>query len=280
MASPNVSAVTGAREAASSGITLLARLGYAAKGVVYLLIGGLAALAALGQGGATTDNKGAIEALYRQPLGGFLLGVVAFGLFAYALWSFLQAALDTEQKGGETKGILSRIGFAGVGLSYALLALAALQLLLGAADAGQSSDAAARDGTARLLEQPFGPALVVIAGLVLSGLALAQFYQAYTANFGERANLEQLSARTREGLTRLARFGMAARGVVFGIIGFFLVVAALRQSAGEAKGMGGALQELARQPFGQLLLGVVALGLVAYGVYSLAQARYRRLTRV
>jgi Domain of Unknown Function (DUF1206) len=268
------------RAAASPWTTRYARFGYAAKGIVYGIIGGLAAKAALGQGGATTDRNGAIQTIYQQPFGKVLLAIVTAGLLGYALWSWIQAALDTENKGHDLKGIVARLGYAAVGFSYAGLALAALQLVLDKGTGGKSSDASAQDWTARLLHAPFGVALVVLVGGVALGVALRQANYAYTARFKERLNLLGVSAEARTGIIVLGRWGMAALGVVFAVVGLFLIIAALRHDPHQAKGLGGALQALAGQPFGDLLLGVVAIGLIAYGVYSLVEARYRRMVIV
>ncbi len=258
-------------------IQLLGRVGYAAKGLVYIIIGGLAALAALGNGGATTDRKGAIQVVYEQPFGKVLLGLITFGLACYALWSFIRAIADTDGKGSEPKGIAYRLFRAGVGISYSAFAVAAFQLLMGAGNGGKNSDANAKDWTAELLKQPFGVLLVIIAALVVLGAACYQFYKAYKADFQEHLELGNMDPTAKEWVIRFGRFGLAARGIVFGIIGLFLIIAALQHNPDQAKGLGGALQELARQPYGQVLLGLVAVGLIAYGVYSLAEARYRRM---
>jgi len=118
---------------------------------------------------------------------------------------------------------------------------------------------------------------VILVGLVVIGVAVAVFYRAYTAEFQQRLDLSGVGAQTRAGVIALGRAGYAALGVVFSIVGVFLIIAALRHNAGAAKGLGGALRALAQQPYGQVVLGIVAIGLVAYGLFSLAQARYRRL---
>jgi hypothetical protein len=258
---------------------MLGRVGYAAKGLVYIVIGFLAALAALGNGGATTDRKGAIQTIYEQPFGKVLLGLVTFGLLCYALWSFIKAIADTDAKGSEPKGIAIRLFYAAVGVSYLILAFAAFQLLMGAGSAGKDSDANAKDWTGELLKQPLGTLLVVIAGLVVLGSAGYQFYKAYKAKFKKDLDLGQLSSQMKDWVVRFGQFGLAARGVVLTVIGIFVIVAALQQNPGQAKGLGGALQELQRQPYGQILLGIVAVGLVAYGFFSLAEARYRRMIK-
>jgi hypothetical protein len=266
------------REAASSPeMTLLARAGYAAKGIVYLIVGALAAKVALGDGGSTTDRNGALRAIYEQPFGKFLLAIVAVGLVGYALWSLIQALVDPDHQGTDAKGIAARLAYGAVGVSYAALALAAGQLVIGTGSGGKSSDTTTRDWTARLLTLPFGPFLVVLAGLVVIAVAGFLFYRAYAAEFTKTLDLAEMGTEGRKWIIALGRGGYAALGVVFGIVGVFLIVAALRNNAGAAKGLGGALRELAQQPYGHVLLGIVAIGLLAYGFFSLAQARYRRL---
>lgn len=252
-----------------------AHFGYAAKGVVYLIIGGLAGAAALGIGGALTDQTGAVRAIYQRPFGGFLLIVGAIGWLGYALWCELEALLDTENKGTKLKGILTRVGYGVVGLIYIGLAVAALGLALHKGNGGKDSNAQAQDWTALLLRFPAGVALVVLGGLIVLAIAAALFYRAYKADF--RAQLRGGSGEVRTGIVVLGRIGYAALSVVFTIIGFFLIVAATRRDPHAAKGLGGALGTLLGQPFGHLLLALVALGLIAYGIYSLSEARYRRI---
>lgn len=252
-------------------------MGYAAKGVVYVVIGVLAALAALGSGGATTDRKGAVQAIYDQPFGKILLGLVTFGLLCYALWSFIQAIADTDKKGSDPKGLAQRLFYAAVGVSYLIFAFGAFQLLMGSGNTGKSSDTSTKDWTAELLKQPLGMLLVIIVGLVVLGAAGNEFYKAYKASFKKHLEMSEMNAQTRDWIMRFGQFGLAARGIVFTIIGIFLIVAALQKDPNQAKGLGGALGELSQQPYGQVLLGIVAVGFVAYGLYSLAEARYRRM---
>lgn len=257
-------------------ITLLARFGYAAKGVVYIVIGALAAFAAFKGSGQTTDSRGALEEIMFQPFGKYLLGAVAVGLAGYSLWRFVQALKDTEDKGSGVKGIAVRIGYAVIGVIYAGLAFFAVQLLLGSAE-NSSSDSSSKEWTATLLSQPFGQWLVGLLGSGFIIVALSHFYKAYTAKFRKKLMESKMSANALTFAVRAGRFGLAARGIVFGIIGAFFILAALRSNAAEARGLGGALTALQQQTYGQILLGFVALGLVAYGFYMLVLARYRRI---
>lgn len=267
-----------ARHAADSkAVTTLAHAGYAAKAVVYLIIGGLALFAALGIGGALTDQTGATQLIYHQPFGAFLLVVAAIGWLGYALWCVIEATLDTEHYGTDVKGVLVRLGYAVVALTYGALAFIAFGLATGKSGSGKSSNSQAQDWTARLLAAPGGAFLVVVVGLVVLVVAGALFYRAYSADFRKQLELGQAPANIRDAVILTGRIGNAALGVVFTIIGFFFIIAALQHNPGQAKGLSGALGALLAQPLGHPLLGLVALGLLAYGVYSLAQARYRRI---
>ena len=262
--------------AARRWIVPLARFGYAAKGAVYIIIGALAALAAFNRGGRTTDPQGAFEEILSQPYGQVLLGAIAVGLAGYALWCFIQAFKDTENKGSGAKGILIRCGYGVVGLIHASLALTAVQLILGSSG-GQGGEESSKEWTAVLLAQPFGQWLVGAVGVGIIIVAMIQFYQAYTAKFRGELARGEMSARAESWVARVGRIGLAARGVVFGAIGIFLVLAALHANPNEARGLSGALRSLEQQPFGPWVLGIVALGLVAYGVYMVVLAWYRRI---
>lgn len=262
---------------ASPWLVWLGRLGYAAKGVVYGLVGVLALLAALGRGGETTDTRGVLQTIVDAPfgVGRLILAVVALGLFGHAMWRWVQAAWDTENKGTDAKGIAARVAYAAIGVVYASLALAAARLVLGTGGNNQSSDQSAQDWTARLFAQPSGRLLVGLAGLLVIGIGAYQFYRAYKAEFREKLMLHEMSAAEQLWTMRVGRGGFAARGVVFAIIGGFLLVAALQEQSDQARGLAGALDTVAQQS--AWLLGIVALGLVAYGVFMVVQARYRRM---
>ncbi len=254
----------------------LARFGYVARGTVYIIIGVLALLAALDKGGATTDRNGAVQTIYQQTGGRVLLIVLGVGFLGYAAWKFASCLFDTEKVGEKPKGWLKRAGYFLIGLSYTGLALTTFQLALSGSSNGKSSDQSAQDWTARFMEQPFGVPVIICAGLVVLGMAVAQFYQAATMKFKKKLELGKLDGNRKRMIESLGRFGFAARGVVFGIIGLFLILAALSHNPQQARGLGGALQELSAQTFGQILLGIVAFGFIAFGIFSFFQARYHR----
>ena len=263
----------GARQA-SPWVKWGARLGYLTNGIVYLLIGALAVRVAFGSGGKTTDQEGVLQSVLSAPFGRVLLALIAVGLLGHAIWLFVQAALDTERKGSDLTGIGSRLGNALSGILQAFLSFTAGALALGFGSGGGSPDAL----TAILFSQPFGRVLAVAigAGIVVAGFY--QFHKAYKADFREGLKLGEMSERERTWATRAGRLGYVARGVVFVIIGIFLGQAALTADPQQARGLGGALSTLAQQPFGPYLLGAVALGLAAYGLYhALVEARYHHI---
>jgi hypothetical protein len=262
---------------ASSWLEGFGRFGYLAKGVVYTVVGVLAAQTAIGAGGATTDALGALHQIIQAPFGQVLLAAMALGLVGYGLWRFIQAGMDTENKGASVQGLLTRGTYVFIGGTHMVLAVAALQIILGSDVESSGGDSGAQDKTGWLLTQPLGQWLVGLVGITAIGLGLYQLYQTYSANFCEQLKLEDLSRTEQRWLTRLGRLGYAARGIVFGIVGALLISAAIHAEPQEARGLGGALTMLGEQSFGPWLLGVVAVGLIAYGIYILLNARYRRM---
>lgn len=257
-----------------------ARFGFAAKGLVYFIVGLLAAQAAFTAGGKTTDTSGALQTIITQPFGKFLLAIVTLGLLGYASLRLVKAILAPEQSHGDNgiKAIGQRLGNALSGVIYISLAFTALSLIFGWGSGG-GGDSSTQDWTARVLSQPFGQWLVGLAGLGTIGVGGYYIYKAYTSKFMEDLKQSQMNQTERKWSKRAGQFGMTARGVVFGIIGIFLLVAAWQSDASEARGLGGALATLARQPYGAWLLGLVALGLIAYSGYTLVEARYRQIAQ-
>jgi Domain of Unknown Function (DUF1206) len=262
-------------EAPDHWVATLARLGYATIGVVYLMIGTLATQAALGTGGAIADTRDVLVTIARQPFGRVLLGLTALGLSGYVLWRFVQACIDPEHKGTDARGLLTRLGFAVSGVAYAGLAVLAARMALGTG--GRGSHRTEQEWTALVLAQPFGVWFVCMIGGIIIGVGLAHFYQIYTAHFMQEYATGEMSARQQRWAKRLGQWGLAARGVTFGIVGGFLLYAGVSADPSEARGLGGALVVVAQQPYGPWLLGVVALGLMAYGLFCLSQALYRRV---
>jgi hypothetical protein len=264
-----------AEEHAERSIERLARAGFAVSGVLYIVVGLLATEVALGRGGEMTDAKGALQTIAQRRFGSFLLLLMIAGLIGYALWRFAEAWFDPLGKGDDAKGLFQRVGYALAGVAYLGLAASAVGVLRGAA--GKSSSAVAQGWTARLLGLPFGRVLVGCVGLGVIGFGLWELYQAATTRFRRDLKQGEMRGDVAPRLIAVGQAGLAAHGVVFGLIGGFLVVAALHADAAQAHGLDQALQALAQQPHGKLLLGVVAIGLMLYGGYMLISARYRRI---
>ncbi len=263
-----------ASQEASPWIDRLGRFGYAAKGVVYAIVGILAFQVAIGSGGRTTGSSGALQSVANQPFGQILLGAIAIGLVGYVVWRFAEAIYDPENKGTDAKGIATRIGYVVSGILYGFLAFTAVQIITGNGGGGGSST---ESFTARLMSQPFGQWLVGIVGIITIAAGFEQLQRAYTASFQKKFKMGEMSPTEQTWATRLGRFGLAARGVVWTMIGIFFIVAAYQAQPQEAEGLAQVLQTLTQQPFGPWLLGIVALGLIAYGIFMEIQARYRRM---
>lgn len=264
----------GAARKASPWIARLARVGYVAYGTVYVLVGALALQAVFGGGGGATGQEGALRQVLLAPLGRVLLALIALGLLAYAAWRIFQGIADPEYEGRDAKGIVKRFDHVLNGLFHGALALTAGGLALGLGVGGGGSP---DDWTATLMSQPLGRWITIAVGAAIVVAGLYQFYNAYKADFRDELKSHEMSLREKRWTTHVGRLGFIARGAVFGVIGVFLVQAAIQTDPQQARGLGGALETLARQPFGPYLLGAVAVGLISYGVFMFVMARYRRI---
>jgi hypothetical protein len=248
-----------------------ARAGFVARGLVYMLVGALAVFLAAGLGGKATNQQGALETVDRQPLGHVLLIAVAAGLAGYSMWRLVRAALGHGPEAGEDS-LIDRVAALGSGVFYGVLAYGAIAIMLGHRAGGNVTKK-----TAGVFAWPAGRWLVLIAGLVMLVVGVYQGYRALTAEFLDDAKTEEMSEHTKKVVSTFAVIGHLARMVVFGLVGLFLAVAAIQYDPHKAVGLGGVLARLLREPGGNALMGVVAAGLVAFGVYSVSDARYHRL---
>jgi hypothetical protein len=258
----------------SPGVEGFGRLGFAAIGAVYILVGVLALQAAISLRKAKTGTHGALGYIAELPMGQILLAAVAAGFVFHAVWRFTQALMDTDRKGSDKQGKITRAGFAGVGVIYLGLAFSAVKIVLGARSGGGFW---ARSWTAWLLAEPYGAWLVALVGAGVFAAGIYFFYQALSAQFRETLLDTDMGDAGEKWGTRFGRFGFAARGVVFCIIGIFLVFAAWYSDAGETRDFAGALRFVERQTYGAWLLGLVALGLFSYGIFMLFLAKFRRM---
>jgi len=255
-------------------IERLARFGYAAKGVVYILVGILAFQAAFNWGGQVTGSQGAFRTIAAQPFGKVMLFIVAVGLLGYVIWRFVEAFRDPEHNDEGAGAFGRRIAYFISGLIYASLAFFALRIVFSQPTSGGSGNSA----TATLMSQPFGRWLVGLVGVAVIAYGFYSFYRAFTTKFQRKLKLYEMSAKEEKWSTRIARFGLTAKGVVSVIIGYFFIQAAKAADPSQARTTEGALQAIQQQPFGAWLMGLVALGLIAYGIHLEFQARYRRIS--
>jgi hypothetical protein len=266
-----------AHEAASSPwLQGLARAGLVAKGVTYCLVATLALKVALGDGGNVEDRPGALQTVAESTFGRISLAAIAIGLAGYAIWRFTQAALGRTLETGEREGALKRVGLMGRGILYSWLAFICAELVFDADEpSGQGKDE--KEITARILDWPAGRWIVAGVGLFVIGSGIWNVYRGLSRQFRDDLKEGQISGGERPWYIAMGVFGHAARGVVFALAGLFIVRAAWRFDPAEAIGFDGALAKLAQAEYGPLLLGVVAAGLFAYGLFCLVQARYREV---
>jgi len=266
-------AETTAREVEqSTAFEVLSRAGFAGRGTVYAVIGILAIKLAIGAGGKTTDQSGALRTIAHQPFGEVLLILVAIGLAGYSLWRLAHALLGHGPERSDSG--LDRVAALGSGVAYAIMCAIAVKILLGS---GGGTSGHTSKATAGVLGWPGGTWLVGFAGALFVGVALYQGYRGVSQDFLRDAKTGEMSAAVRRWYKAAAVFGHLARMVVFGLVGIFLIKAAIEYDPSKAVGLDGALAKLANQSYGSALLGVVAAGLVAFAVYSFADVRYRRI---
>lgn len=264
---------TGHRAASSRWLAWLARAGLAARGVNYLLIGVLAVQIGMGGRGKEADQLGALRAVARHPGGTAVLWLLAAGFGGLAVWRLAEAAYGQSGPKGHTAG--SRLGSLARAVFYGFVCGSIVAFLLGGRQT--SSNSQSRDVTTRLMSHSGGRILVLVIGLVVVGAGVAVLVGAVRKMFTKHLNLAQMSPRTRKVVNALGLVGGTARGIVFGIVGVFLIVAAMTFDPKKALGLDGALHKVAATPLGPWLLVVVALGLVTFGVYSCCEARWRNV---
>ncbi len=250
----------------------LSRAGFVARGLIYAIIGILAFKLALGDGGKLTNQRGALKTIAHQPFGKFLLVLVAVGLGGYSLWRLVRAAIGHGPEGAD-KGV-ERVGALGSGIVYGGLCVLAVEVLAGS---GGSTTSNPKHATGGVLGWPGGPWIVGIAGAVMLGVALYQGYRGVSQSFLDDSKTGEMSPTIRTWIGRLGTLGHLARMVAFGLVGAFLIKAAVDYEPRAAVGLDGALAKIVHRPYGPLALGIVSAGLIAFSLYSFADARYRKL---
>ncbi|MBA3538777.1 MAG: DUF1206 domain-containing protein [Deltaproteobacteria bacterium] len=255
-------------------IERLARLGYVAKAVLYMTIGALAAGGAVGYvGGKTTGTRGAMKTIVDTEFGRVMLAGVALGLFGYAVWRVIEGITDPERRGSNAKGIALRISFVVRGLVHGALAVSAAKLVMGG-HVGSDGDGS-KHWVARALEVPGGRYLLWATAGALFGFGVYQLYRAWATKLSEKLELGSIDPRARRVIVGISRFGIAARGIVFATLGVLFARAASHLNAKEVGGTPESMNEILR--FGKWPFIAVSVGLIAYGLYELLNARFRRI---
>ena len=262
-----------ARRASDSPVArALARAGLTARGVLYILIGWVAILVALGQSSHEADQQGALRLLAAQPYGLVSLWLLGIGFAGYALWRLSEAAFGVT---GEGNGAGPRLKSLVRALIYAFFAYLTFKIIAGAG--GGSQTAKQQDMTATVMHHPGGRWLVGIVGLAIVVAGLVLVFEGIRRKFLKYLQLSQMSPRMRRLVERLGMIGTAARGAVFALAGVLVVEAAVTYQPAKAGGIDKALLTLRNQPFGEVLLILAALGLIVFGIYGLCEARWRKV---
>jgi hypothetical protein len=257
---------------------LLVRAGFVARALTYGVIGAITLALAVGAGSApaTPDQQGALAFIAGAPLGRVAVAAAAAGLLAYALWKLGQAVFGRGPEGGGDPNVKDRIANAAGGIAYLIFFAVAVRILFSGGGSGGSSSAPSK-ATGGVLGWPGGAVIVAIGGGALIAISAYQAYYAWRGQFAQDAKVGDMSPLERRTFMVLGRIGLIARALVFLLVGYFLLKAAVDFNPRDAVGLDGVLARVHREPFGPWLLGIVAAGLLVFAAYSLFEARYRRL---
>ncbi|MGR3396774.1 DUF1206 domain-containing protein [Pseudooceanicola nanhaiensis] len=261
-------------EQAPGWVVPVMRFGYSARGVVYIIVGGLAVLAAW-RGGSAEGTTGALQTLKGEPWGYAALWIIAIGLFAYAVWRLIDAWMDLENYGTDMKGIVARTGQTVTGLIHAALGVGTIRMAMG--DSSGSGDGGGTQSLAsRVLAMEGGAIIMMILGVITMGAGIYYGYKAYAEKYKEHLR----GTSTTEKLDPAIKAGLVAHGIVIVLIGTFLFYAGQNTDPGQAGGIGAAFDTVRAQPFGRILLGLLGLGMLGFALYCFVEAIYRVVPRV
>jgi hypothetical protein len=256
----------------SSNFELLARAGYGARGMVYMLLGGLALASATIGAESAEGSSDALSRILALPFGRFLIGGVAIGLLGFILWRLAQGFLDADNVGSDMKGVVGRSASLVSAGTNTFLMLAAASIAL--AGIGQDGGEGESQASGWLLQQPFGPYFLGAVAIGVVGAGLVQIWRSISGDYRKHLDLPKAHEPL---LNAICQFGIAARGALIAVVGGFVFYAALTVEPEEAGGITDALNFLLELPYGSWFYGLAALGLVAYGGYSIIQGLFRRM---
>jgi hypothetical protein len=251
--------------------SVLARTGLAARAFVYLVIGWLAIQIALGHGNHEADQRGAFADIEQHTLGIVLLWALAFGFAAYALWRMTEALFGTAAEG---KKVGARLKSAARGAIYAVLSASTFSFIAGTSRQSQAQQQATF--TARAMKHTGGRVLVAVIGVIVVVIGLAMIFEGVSRKFEQQMDMTGLAPKTRSVVVAMGVVGTVARGLVFAVTGGLVIEAAASYDAQKSTGLDGALRTLADRAYGPWLLGVVALGLIVFGLFGLAEVRWAK----
>ncbi len=254
-------------------INKIQTLGLASKGFVYCLIGALTALAAFDMGGQKSGKSGVIDFLQQQPFGKFILWVLAAGIICYALWRFYKAIADPKSKGDDPSGFAKRFGYFVSGLLYLAFGITVFMSSLGSGSGG-GGGGSKQHLADQLMDKSYGPFLLGAIGVIIIGVGLYQFYKGYSGKYLKELNVAQ--SNQRDLIEKTGKFGFMSRGVVFCILGYFVLRAGVTENPGIIRGTQGAFSFLQQQSYGWLLMGLIAIGLLGYGIFMLFVAKHSK----
>ncbi|WP_405093530.1 DUF1206 domain-containing protein [Micromonospora sp. NBC_01392] len=264
---------TAAQAKNSRWLELLTRAGFIGYGIVHLLFAWLALQIAFGNSGEEGNQNGALRTLGEQPLGKFVLVVIAVGLFAMALWQASEALVGHQSRTGKER-TFERIASVVRVIIFVWLGWTAIKVVQ---DASSNSSDQQQQLTEKLMASDGGRWLVGLAGLVLAAVGIGMVIYGLKKKFERNLKTGEMSPKTRQLTRRLGMAGYAARGAVFAIAGLLIVVAAVKYDPEKARGLDAALRTLRDQAYGPWLLALMALGIAAFGVYCFFQSRYRKV---
>ncbi|MBA3447986.1 MAG: DUF1206 domain-containing protein [Pseudaminobacter sp.] len=250
---------------------MLARSGYAARGVVYFVVGAMALLSVAGGSGGSVGSEGALSALLAQPFGWILLFITGLGLVGHSLWRLAQSVLNADGRDDSLKCYVIRAALFVSAVTHAFLALNAFQIALAGVGGESKGEAGA---AAWLMQQPFGRWLVGAAGLAILGAGAAQIFKGFSGGFDKWL---AIPSKRMPLIFAICAAGLVARGVIFLIVGVFFLYAGFMVDSSQAGGLADALAWVRSLPFGPWLYGLAAAGLFAFGGYSVIEALYRRM---
>lgn len=257
----------------SKAVRGLYRLGYAAKGLVFAIIGVMALMLMLGMGGQLSNPTDALNVINRQPFGQFLLLATGISLLGFVLWRVAQSVFNVEHKPNDAKNIAKRIGYAISGATYLSLAILAIR---GFSEGRVQNSEGSMGLTAKVLEMPAGPILVMLAGAIIIGVGIAHAVLGLTKRFMKQYEQGRMTQKERDIVEKAGMIGLPARGFTFGIIGYFFIRAGMHANAAETRNTKGVMEHILSMPMGELILAIIAVGFICYAVYCFAAARFRR----